>query len=142
MSKKIILISKIVAFSLAAIALIFLILLMANPTSDAIIGNYLVLAYITVGIAVVVALIFPIVRMILNPKQAVKGLLVIAGIFVLGLISYLLSSNSFPVQELERMHVTDSTSIWVGAGLNLTYIVGIATILAAIFLAIKKSILK
>jgi len=142
MDKKIILIAKIVAFSLAAIALIFLVLLMANPTSEAIIGNYLVLAYITLAITVVIALVFPIVRMISNPKQALKGLLGIVAILVLGLISYLFASNSFPVQELERMHITENTSVWVGAGLNLALIVGIATILAAIFLAVKKSILK
>ena len=142
MDKKIILIAKIVAFALVAVALIFLILLMVSPTSDSIIGNYLVIAYVTFGIAVVTALVFPIIHMISNPKGAVKALLGVAAILVLGLISYLFASNEFTAIQLEKLQVTESASIWVGAGLNLTFIVGIATILAAIFLAIRGNVLK
>ncbi|MCL2042026.1 MAG: hypothetical protein FWG84_08335 [Bacteroidales bacterium] len=142
MDKKIILIAKIVAFALVAVALIFLILLLVNPTSDAVIGNYLTVAYITFGIAVVTALIFPIVHMISNPKGAVKAFLGVVAILVLGLISYLFATNEFTAIQLEKLQITESASIWVGAGLNLTFIVGIVTILAAIFLAIRGSILK
>ena len=152
MDKKIILIAKIVAFVLVGIALILTILMffksselqtvtpqaMASP----ILGNYLIVAYITLGIAVITALIFPIVHMISNPKGAVKALLGVAAIVVLGLISYLFSSNDFTAMQLEKLQVTESISIWVGAGLNLTYIVGIATVVAAIFLAVRGSILK
>jgi len=142
MDKKIILVAKVVAFALVAIALIFLVSLMVSPTSDAIIGNYLMVAYITFGIAVITALVFPVVHMVSNPKGAVKALLGVVAILVLGLISYLFASNEFTAIQLEKFQITESASIWVGAGLNLTFIVGIVTILAAIFLAIRGSILK
>jgi len=91
---------------------------------------------------VVTALIFPIVHMISNPKGAVKAFLGVVAILVLGLISYLFATNEFTAIQLEKLQITESASIWVGAGLNLTFIVGIVTILAAIFLAIRGSILK
>ena len=152
MDKKIILIAKIVTFVLVGIALIFTILMFikssmfqtATPQAmeSPILGNYLVIAYVTFGIAVVTALVFPIIHMISNPKGAVKALLGVAAIVVLGLISYLFASNEFTAIQLEKLRITESASIWVGAGLNLTFIVGIATVLAAIFLAIRGNVLK
>jgi hypothetical protein len=152
MDKTIIKIAKIGAFVIGAIALVFWLLLMikssmfktATPEamSSPILGNYLVVAYISLGIAVVVALIFPLIHMVSNPKGATKALLGVAAIVVLGLISYLFASNNFTAQQLEKLKITEGTSVFVGAGLNLAFIVGIATILAAIFLAIRGSISK
>ena len=134
MDKIIIKITKIGILALGAVALLFTILM----NIDAI----LMVAYITFGIAVVIALIFPLIHMASNPKGAVKALLGVAAIAVLGLISYLLASNNFTAQQLEKLHITESASVWVGAGMNLTFIVGIVAVLAAIFLAIKGSISK
>jgi small-conductance mechanosensitive channel len=152
MDKTIIKITKISAFILGAVSLVFWILLIINrsnlqaPTPEAVssplLGNYLVIAYVSLAIAVVVAVIFPVIHMASNPKQAVKGFLGFAAIVVLGLISYLLSSNEFTALQLERLKVSESISVLVGTGLILTYIVGVVTILAAVFLAIKGSLSK
>jgi hypothetical protein len=145
MNKKEKTILRIAVFALMAVAVVFQILMIIFPPQgqdSPILGGYLTLAYISLGIAVVTALIFPIIHMISNPKGAVKGLLGVAAIVVLALISYLFASNDFTAQQLEKLHVTEGTSVLVGAGLNLTFIVGIATVLAAIFLAVRGSISK
>jgi hypothetical protein len=134
MDKTIIKITKIGLLALGAIALLFTVLM----NIDAI----LVVAYITLGIALFIALLFPVIHMVSNPKGASKAFLGVAVIVVLGLISYLFASNDYSAIKKEKMHITESASVWVGAGLNLTFIVGIITALAAIFLAIKGSISK
>ncbi len=152
MDKKIKLITKIVVGALVAIALVFQILMIikssmfATITPEAIespvLGGYLNMAYVTFGIALVIALIFPIIHMFSNPKSALKGLVGVGIIVVLGLISYLLSSNELTQQQLDKLNVTENISVWVGAGINLSFIIGIVAILSAIFLAIKGSISK
>jgi len=145
--KKIMLIAKIAIYALAVVTLMFLIIVFLNsskfssPTPEALsspmLENCFLMTYITFGIAAVAALIFPIMRMVKKPKQAVKGLLGIVGLFVLGLIAYLTASSDLDAQQLERLQVTESASIIAGAGLNLVYIVGACAILAAAFLAFR-----
>jgi membrane protease YdiL (CAAX protease family) len=133
---------KVAVFALMAVALIFQILVFVYPSGAQILGGYLTLAYISLGIAIFTMLIFPIIRMFSNPKGAIKFLIGIAAIVIIGLIFYLIASNDFTPQQLEKLRVTESTSNWVEAGLNATFTVGIVAILAAIFLAIKGSISK
>jgi hypothetical protein len=152
MDKKIIKITRISAFVLGAVSVIFWILLMINrnkfqtPTPEALssslLGNYLVIACVSLAITLVVAMILPIFHMVSNPKGAVKGFLGLAAIVVLGSISYLISSNEFTTLQLEKLKVSESISVLVGAGLILAYIVGAVTILAAIFLAIRGTLSK
>jgi hypothetical protein len=127
--------------TLALIGLIVLVFVICIIFKDMIDGG-LIASYITLGISVFVALIFPIIHMASNPKGAIKGFLGFAAIVVLGLISYLLSSNELTALQLERLKVSDTISVLVGSGLILTYIVGVATVIAAIFLAIRGSISK
>jgi 4-amino-4-deoxy-L-arabinose transferase-like glycosyltransferase len=134
MDKTIKLITKIGVVALVVVAIIFTVWMKLDIS--------LTVAYITLGIAVFVALIFPLVRIIVNPKQLIKVLLGAVAIGAVVLISRLIASNDFTAQQLEKLHVTESTSVWVGAMLNLTFIVGIVAILAAIFLAVKGSISK
>jgi len=145
-------VAKIASFVIIAIAAIYGILLITNggayksPTPEALnsglLNSALVITYIIFGVAVVSALLFPLIRMVSTPKNALKGLLGVAVIFIIGLISYLLSSNEFTPQQLEKMQTTESASIWTGAGLIFLYIVGIFSLLATIFLVIRGSISK
>jgi hypothetical protein len=152
MDKKILLITKIVVFSLVAIALVFQILMIAynsifqSPTAEAldssILGGYLNVAYIALAIAIIVALIFPVIQMISSPKNAIKALIGVGVIVVLGLISYLFASNDFSPQQLDKLQITVSTSIWVSAGINLAAMIGGLAIVAVIVLTIKGSFSK
>ena len=99
MNKIIKLIARIPAFALAAIALIFQILMIIAPTPGTL-GGYLVVAYVTLGIAVVMALSFStfhlIISIIANPKRGVKIVIIIAVALLSIFIAHMLSSNDSP----------------------------------------------
>jgi len=145
--KKILLISKIAIYVLAGVTLTFLFIMFFNsnqfqsPTPEALksslLGNCFLMTYITFGIAILSALLFPVIRMVAKPKQLLKGLVGIVGIFALGFIAYLFASNDLTPQQLEKLQATASDSILVGAGMNLTYIMGVFAILAVGFLIFR-----
>jgi len=145
--KKILLISKIAIYVLAGVTLTFLFILFFNsnqyqsPTPEALkssmLENCFLMTYITFGIAILSALIFPVIRMVAKPKQLLKGLAGIVGIFALGFIAYLFASNDLTPQQLEKLQATASDSILVGAGMNLTYMMGVFAILAVGFLIFR-----
>ena len=145
--KKILLISKIAIYVLAGVTLTFLFIMFFNsnqfqsPTPEALksslLGNCFLMTYITFGIAILSALLFPVIRMVAKPKQLLGGLAGIIGIIALGFIAYLFASNDLTPQQLEKLRATEADSILVGAGLNLTYIMGVFAILAAAFLIFR-----
>jgi len=145
-------IAKIASVVIMAIAAIYGALLIFNggayksatpeALSGSVLDSALIITYVIFAIAVISALIFPIIRMVSSPKNAIKGLLGMVVIFVVCWVSYLLSSNEFTPQQLEKLQTTESASIWTGAGLILTYIVGSLSILSTIFLVIRGSISK
>jgi hypothetical protein len=152
MNKKIILITKIVVYLLVALVLVLQLIMFsqssqfATPTPEAInsplMGNTFLIFLIIFGIAMLTAFIFPAIRMASNPKQAIKGLLGVVAIVALAGISYLFASNDLSAQQLEKLQITESTAVLVGAGMNLTWIVGICAIGAALFLALRGSFSK
>lgn len=152
MSKKVILITKIVVIALVAVGLVFTVLTMfdgnigAKATPEGLaspaLNGMMYMAYIALGFTIVVTLIFPLVQMVSEPKKAIKGLIGIAAIVVLFFICYALSSNELPAQYLERHRITEDTSAFVGACLYLTYIIAGITVLATIFMSVRGSIKK
>ena len=145
-------IAKIASFVILAIAVIYGALLIANggmyksatpeALNSSLLNSALIITYIVFGIAVVSALIFPLIRMASSPKNALKGLIGVVVIFIVGFISYSLSSNELTPELLEKLQTTESTSVWTGAGLILLYIVGFFSLAAAVFLVIRGSISK
>ncbi len=99
---------------------------------------YFYISYIALAICFILALAFPIVYMIMNPKNAVRMLMVLAGMVVLALISYAFAGNQFTADQLIDMEISDAGSRRVGAALIFTYIIGVLTILAAIYSAVSK----
>jgi hypothetical protein len=91
----------------------------------------LFLAYIFVAIALITALIFPLIHIIQHPgnfKNALIMLLVFAGIIAIG---YLLASSK-PI-EIISVDTTPATLRRVGAGLKATYILAALAFLGIIF---------
>ncbi|MFW6226476.1 MAG: hypothetical protein ACOC31_00065 [Bacteroidota bacterium] len=80
--------------------------------------------------AAIIAIIFPIVYLIMNPKNAKKALFAILGLGVVGLVAYMLADNS--LLELTGYTGTDNnpnTLKWSGAGLIATYLLlGLAVV--------------
>ena len=90
-------------------------------------------AYIMVALALVSILIISLIIGIMNnPKILVKYGLVLAGIAVLCLVSYLLAKGA-PAVGLTTEQPDASTLKLTDTILNLTYITGAASILAIIF---------
>lgn len=100
---------------------------------------FLTWAYILIGLAVLFALLFPIIRMVTNPKNALKTLIGVVGMVVLVGIMYLLASDEVLVITRENPDNVPSTLKWVGAGLNTMYVMFIAAVLAILYSEINKA---
>lgn len=152
MTKKILLVTRIIAIALVAVVLVLLVMMFINSDTfktaspealaSPIINGFMYLAYIALAIAVVVTLIFPIVQMISNPKSAIKALIGIGVVVILGFVCYFVSSNELTVQQLEKYNITENTSVLVGAGIYLAYVILALTVVATIFMSVRGNIKK
>jgi len=137
MDKIIVNIFKVVSLILIALAVIFqgLVLIKGDDAvaGTSIIDNFITTSAIALGIAVVLAIIFPIVFIGQNPKNALKVLAVLVGFLIIGFICYSIAGNTFNNVRLEELKTTASISRIVGTGLYFTYFVGGVAILAVIF---------
>ncbi len=151
MDKKIILGFKILSYLFIALAVLLQILVlthgdvlnkdnMIGAIASPILNNYLLLTFVTLGIAVVLAIGFPLVHTLSNPKAALKGLAYLAGLIVIGFIAYLLAGNSFSEVDLTRLKTTADISKIVGASIYFTYFVGGAAVLAIIYASISSAL--
>ncbi|MCD4744980.1 MAG: hypothetical protein K8R58_01630 [Bacteroidales bacterium] len=124
-------------FIILAVVLQLTILIQGDDLSDQVLNNYALLSYLALGLTTFLALLFPIIFMILDPKKAIKVFLAFAGLVIIGVISYSFASNSFNIEELQRLDTTVETSKIVGASLYFTYIIGGLTVLSVIYSGIS-----
>jgi uncharacterized membrane protein YkvI len=95
-------------------------------------------SYVALIIPTFLALVFPIVHIIDDPKQA-KGVLIgIGSLAGLILVSYLLAPSE--VDPSYPSGVTEVTSKWVSTGIISFYILSIAAIAAVIYAEVSKAI--
>lgn len=150
MDKKIYLVGKIITWvimGLSAILVIGLIIQSSDmkkvteETVNSPLLNYsFYLAYIAFAISIIVAIIFPIINIVAHPKTLIRFLIFAVAVVVMGLISYLLESmgdNSLSAQDMMRLDVSETTSMWVGIGIYFTYIMFLLSILAIIYSAVR-----
>jgi hypothetical protein len=90
-------------------------------------------AYVAFAITAFLTILFPILFMVQNPKNALKLLVVLVGVFVIGFLCYSLASNTFNVVQLEELKTTAEASKAVGAALYFTYIIGGLAVVSIIF---------
>ncbi|PKP44976.1 MAG: hypothetical protein CVT95_09875 [Bacteroidetes bacterium HGW-Bacteroidetes-12] len=86
----------------------------------------------------VIAIAFPIVFMIMNPKNIVKTLITLAILLGLAILSYFLASSSIEGAVFEKFEITESTSKFVGGALIFTYILIGLTTISLIYSSITK----
>jgi hypothetical protein len=79
------------------------------------------------------ALVGPVINMVSNPKNAVKMLIALGGLVIIGFICYSFATNNFDIVELETLETTAEVSRSVGAALIFTYIVGGLAVISIIF---------
>lgn len=88
---------------------------------------------VLLGIAVVVAIIAPIIIMARNPKNAKGVLLGIVVLAILFFIAYFVAIDSIQSDAMQKHEVAQNTSKLVGTGIILTYILaGLALVLSAL----------
>ena len=137
MDKTILNIFKGVMLVLIALAVILQILVLIKR-EEGLVGssvhdNYAYLAYVAIILTTFLAILFPVMFMIQNPKNALKILAGIAGLVVLGFICYSIADNTFNVVRLEELKTTKEVSRLVGGALYFTYIVGGIAVVSIIF---------
>ncbi|HPE55863.1 MAG TPA: hypothetical protein P5514_08470 [Bacteroidales bacterium] len=137
MDKTILNIFKGVMLVLIALAVILQILVLIKGeeglVGSSVLDNYAYLAYVAIILTTFLAILFPVMFMIQNPKNALKILAGIAGLVVLGFICYSIADNTFNVVRLEELKTTKEVSRLVGGALYFTYIVGGIAVVSIIF---------
>lgn len=101
-----------------------------------ILDPFMITAYVALGLAIVVTIIFSVVSVAMDPRNALKIVGILIGLVILGFITYSLAGNEFGAAQLQRLEVTEEVSQRVGAALYYTYIVGGLAIIATIYASI------
>ena len=94
---------------------------------------YFVTAYIALGLCIVLSLLFPIINIITQPKNAVRVLIGLGALVLIGVIAFAVSGNEFTEERLRVLETTEIISRRVGAALIGTYVIGAAAVLAILF---------
>ena len=98
-------------------------------------------SYILFFAAVAGMIVYSLINMLRDTKKA-KGTLI--GVGVLGglfLICFLISGNEI-LPKYEQLGITASQSKMIGAGLIMLYILGIGTVILAVFTEFRKMFIK
>jgi hypothetical protein len=101
------------------------------------IGIYI--SYIFVGVALVAAVVLPLVNALKHPAGLVKSLMGVGGLVVLFIVSYSLSGSEVSAKAI-AMGVDDSGSKMIGAGLILFYFVLVVATVGIVFSEISKAL--
>lgn len=107
-------------YGLLGISGLFIILFYINSTNPDLI-LYWMYAISLLSLAIILAIV--IYGIVKNPKGSMKILMIVAIMFFLGLISYMMSQNTLTPDQLEKYSLSPSNVRLVGAGLLMTYFV-------------------
>lgn len=135
MSDKIAKIVQWFLYGLLIISALLGILFYADVVSVDLLLNW---GYVLLVLIIAATLITAVMGLVRNPRGSLKFLTMFAVVVVVGIISYALSTNDYSVTELEKLKITASTSRMVGAGLYLTYFLGIVAILSIIYATVSR----
>lgn len=135
---------RIVLIVLIAISALLTILLYAGGkdiSGGPVYTNIFILwAYALTGIAVGFTVIFPVIQMITNPKNAKKGLLGIAALVVVIAIAYGLSSGeALGVRNPDLVQYdVPSTLKYAGTMINSIYVLAIIAFVSVMYVEVSK----
>ncbi len=97
--------------------------------------NYgIIIAYILLAVAVLAAIVFPIIHFIQHPKNAKRALVGIVALIVVVGISYALSSDVNP----SKMEITPEAVKQVDTGLFAFYILAALAIISLVYSEVSK----
>ncbi len=137
MDKTILNIFKVISLILIGLAVVFQIIVLIKGEEgligSSVLDNFMRVGYIAFAITTFLTILFPILFIVQNPKNALKLLVVLGGVVVIGFICFSLASNAFNIVQLESLKTTTETSKAVGAALYFTYIIGGLAVVSIIF---------
>ena len=119
--------SKYLLYVLMAVSLVFIIGFFVNQ--DSMLDSLLYYTYALIGIAVIAALILPLINLLGNPKGLKKMLMSLILVVVFVGIAYLLSSGE-PLQVKTNIEASESVLRMTDAGLILVYIMSAVAFIA------------
>ena len=93
-------------------------------------------SYVLLGIATLSVIVFPVMQMVKNPKQAKKTGISIGIVAIAVLIAFLIASGEVPAKFDGK--ISEAGVRWSETALILTYGLGITAILAIIYSGIAK----
>ncbi|MBX2969567.1 MAG: hypothetical protein KF803_09345 [Cyclobacteriaceae bacterium] len=96
-------------------------------------------AYALLAVAVVAAIVLPLMHAGNSPGALKKGLIFIAGMVVVFIISYALAGSELTADQVAK-GITATTSKLVGAGLIMFYLAAIIAVIGLIYSEINKAI--
>lgn len=96
---------------------------------DQIVNTGIIIAYILVGLGVVLAIVFPLINAISQPKLLVKAAIGVVGIAIVFGIGYALSDSATTARFIQYGVDTPSLSKGIGGALKMVYLLmGIAAV--------------
>lgn len=98
-----------------------------------ILNPYFVTAYIALATCLILALIFPIINIISEPKNGLRVLIGIAALVIISVIAYSLSTNELNALQLMEYKISEVGSRQIGAALIGTYVIAGASVLAILY---------
>jgi hypothetical protein len=101
-------------------------------------SKFLQWSYILLISGVVIAVASPIYGFILAPKNAIKLLVILVVVAILGFVAYSIAGNTYSETKLELLKITEQTSRNVGMGIIFTYIAFAVALLAIVFSSVLK----
>ncbi len=107
-----------------------------------ILNPYFFAAYAALAICCVLALLFPILNLIANPKRLVKALIAIGALLVFGFLVYSLSTNQLSAIQLQEYNISETQSRQIGAALYGTYAIGFLSIVTIVYAEISSAFKK
>lgn len=145
MDKKVIFAFKIISWIIMALAIVLQIMILTqgsdNVTAESpVLNNFTNLSFIALGLAAAGAILFPIFQIISNPKSAIKILLSLAALIIVGFIAYSFAGNAFDELKLIKLETTVEVSTMVGAALYFTYIIGGLAVLSILYASISNAL--
>lgn len=111
--------------------------------SDFLVNAGLILTYIMIGVAALVALVYPILFLAKNPSKGKIALIGIGSLVLVCIISYVFASGeilTFPGSE--KFGMTEASTKRVGMGLITFYILSAGAILSVLYAEVGKFLKK
>jgi len=115
-------------------ALLIVMFYMNSSNPDLILYWMYAIAILSIGIILAIV----IAGIVKNPKGSIKIVVIVAIMFFLGFISYMMSKNTLAPDQLEKYSLTPNNVRMVGAGLLMTYFIMLGAIGVFIYTSVIK----